>query len=66
MVRSMIKPVTGVNGPFYVITEKDGDVINITLSLNNLSLALDKVKSDHVTALSGAIIKSVHVVTTAT
>lgn len=59
------------DGPFFVVTAKDGVVTNVTTgigpdSLVGVSAALDQCKSDASSALSGLTYKSTEITTLAT
>lgn len=43
---STIRPAPGADGPFYVVSEKNNVVTNVTLGLANLNAALDQAKTD--------------------
>jgi len=53
VVKSILRSAPGGDGPYFVVTEKDGAVTNVTLSLPNLNAALDQAKSDQGAAISG-------------
>jgi hypothetical protein len=63
---STIRPATGGDGPFFVVTETGGSVSNVTLGLANLGAAMDQAKSDQNAILGGATVVSVRVDTLTT
>lgn len=60
-----IRPAPGGDGPFYVVSELDGSVTNVTLGLANLNAALDQCKTDAGPLVSGLTIKQVRIATLA-
>lgn len=64
-IKSVIRPVAGGDGPFFVTTEKDGAVQNVTLTLANLNAALDQVKTDQSAGIGGLTVQQVTISTVA-
>mgnify|MGYP001572882232 CR=1 FL=1 len=63
MITSVIRPAPGADGPFYVVTEKDGAVTNVTTGLVDITTALDRVKTDQAAVLSGLTIDRITIST---
>ena len=43
---STIRPVPGIAGPFYVVSEQDGSVIKVTTAVPSLVAALNQARDD--------------------
>ena len=43
---STIRPAPGGDGPFYVVTESDGVVANVSIGVASLNTSLDQAKTD--------------------
>jgi len=43
---STIRLVPGGDGPFYVVSERNGSVTNVTLGIATLAAGLDQAKTD--------------------
>lgn len=65
-LQSIIRPVPGGDGPFWVQSAKDGVDYNVTLTIANLSAALDQCKTDQGGVLGGEAVKQVTIVTETT
>jgi hypothetical protein len=65
IVKSMIRAAPGGDGPFFVVTEKEGVVTNVTLTLASLAAALDQAKTDQAAAISGLTWQQTSIGTTA-
>jgi hypothetical protein len=65
-LQSIIRPVPGGDGPFWVQSKKDDVDFNVTLTIANLSTALDQCKTDQAGQLSGEIVKQVVISTDTT
>jgi hypothetical protein len=64
-VISTIRPAPGGDGPFFVVTEKDGVVTNLTPAVTTLALAVNQARDDQGTALTGLTVEIVRVITSA-
>lgn len=53
ILRSTIRPAPGGDGPFFVVTENDGTVANVTLGLATITAALNQARDDQGTIISG-------------
>lgn len=62
---STIRPAPGADGPFYVVTEMDGTVSNVTVGIANLNAALDQCKTDQGALLGALTVRAVKIQTTA-
>ncbi len=62
---STIRPAPGADGPFYVVTETDGAVTNVTIGVANISAALDQAKTDQGGLLGGLTVSRVAILTDA-
>lgn len=61
---STLRPAPGADGPFFVVTDKDGAVVNVTVGLANLNAALDQAKTDQGANLNGGTVNKVEIRTT--
>ena len=61
-----IKPAPGGDGPYYVKTEKDTVVTNVTTGILTIALAIDQMKADQGAALTGLTFKEAEVRTIGT
>ena len=56
---STIRPAPGGDGPFYVVTEVDGGVTNVTTAVATLLAALNQARDDQASALQGTVVSVV-------
>lgn len=52
---SIIRPAPSPDGPYYVVTENDGNVTNVTLGLASISAAIDQAKTDQIAVFAGTL-----------
>ena len=62
-LQSIIRPVPGADGPFWVQSKKNDTDFNVTLTVANLSTALDQAKADQAGQLAGETVKQVTITT---
>lgn len=65
-IQSVIRPVSGGDGPFWVVSSKDGVDFNVTLTVANLSAALDQAKTDQASVVSGVTVMQITIATQGT
>ena len=56
---STIKPASGADGPFYVVTEVDGSAVpngNVTVGVATVLAALNQARDDQAAALQGTVV----------
>lgn len=63
---SVIRPVPGADGPFYVVTDANNSTVNVTTGVLTLGAALDVAKSDQGANLGGGTVARVEIKTTVT
>jgi hypothetical protein len=51
---STIRPAPGADGPFYVVSEQDGAVLNVTTGVATILLALNQGRDDQIAAIQAA------------
>ena len=64
VISSTIRPAPGADGPYFVVTEKDGAVSNVTTGSANINAALSQVTADQGAVLAGDTIVAVVIRTT--
>jgi hypothetical protein len=64
-IRSVIRPAPGSDGPYFVTTEVNGAVSNVTTGVSTLAAAVNQARDDHAAALSGLTVSQVTISTQA-
>lgn len=56
---STIRPAPGGDGPYYVVSEKNGVVTNVTTGVASLNAALDQAKTDQGVDFTAPLIRTI-------
>lgn len=65
-VISTIRPAPGADGPFFVVTETEGAVTNVTAGVASLAAGLNQARDDQAAVLAGLSVSKVTIATDAT